>query len=177
MRGIIMEKVNVEKILKNIKVKTSQVAYEGVVISVKNKITLGEVSAFAENVSNACFSEDGTYMPELFSVAYFGNLLAFYTDIDVPESIDDMYEITSNSDFMNKIIEVIDGYQLTMIENGIRDRISYLCDSKAYMIEKEFNKSMMSILSIIDEITKIFKDTSPDTFGEVFKSIMEDKKE
>ena len=172
-----MEKVNLDNILKNSKVETKQITYDGVVISVKNKITIGEMTAFAENVSNACFSEDGTYMPELFSVAYLGNILAFYTNVNVPEDIDDMYKITSNSDFMNKIIESIDVYQITMIENGIRDRISYLCDSKAYMIEKEFNKSMMNILSIIDEITKIFKDTSPDTFGEVFKSIINDKNE
>lgn len=164
-----MEKVNVNSIMKSDEDITN-VNYKGLDISVKKFLPIADVCHITENIVSACFGDDGTYMPELFAISFFNNVLVYYTNVEMPESADEIYALTSNSEFMETIIGAIDEYQIASIENFARDKISYAITTKSYLVENKLNEVVNGFSEIVEEIKKFVSNITPEDVLKIFEN-------
>lgn len=112
-------------------------------IRIKNRLDIrsivGAASHIAENVAR--YTDDGVlvYGPEVFEFAYRINLCMFFTDLKMPEDIDERMKIAYAPGLIVKIENAIGNDIVQQIRAGAEERIRYV-------VEKDIRKSPIDSL-------------------------------
>ena len=160
----------IEKIINSQANPTSTITYkingEDINIEVKRSISKEDKASFIMYVVDNCF-DGGIYSPifksELFNIA----LLEYYTDISVDIPVDTLFEITTNTDIISKVEDIIENNcllytQLSSIRRAINDMIEY----RKQEILSTQKQELDNIIETIEESVTGFSE-----IGDKFKDI------
>lgn len=140
----------------------SVISWAGLNIVVKQHLSLSEVAKFVDVCVKACFdSEDGKFTPEAKDPAIRSCIVAFYTNITLPENIESQYELIYHSYILDTIIKEIDRNQLDAILQAINEKTEHLAQANIEAIYSQMNKEYNALSNLYTQVSEAFKDVSP----------------
>lgn len=125
-------------------------------VRVKRTLSLTEALGFVDNVVGSCFHDKLGYMPEVKDFAIKSNILTRYANFSLPDDLEHRYQMIYGTDAVDAVCAAIDTTQLQEIVSSINNKIRFLCDSKANLIQERLN-------SVLDTMKKM-SDTTKDIF-------------
>lgn len=125
-------------------------------VRVKRTLSLKEMLSFVDEVVGSCFHDELGYMPEVKDFAIKSNILTRYANFSVPDNLEHRYQMVYGTDAVDAVCAVIDTTQLQEIVNSINDKIRFLCDSKATMIQERINDVLNTMEKMRDNTKSIF---------------------
>ena len=123
-------------------------------VRVKRTLSLKEMLSFVDEVVGSCFHDELGYMPEVKDFAIKSNILTRYANFSVTDNLDHRYQMVYGTYAVDAVCAVIDTTQLQEIVNSINDKIRFLCDSKANLIQERIN----AVLETMEEMSNSTKD-------------------
>lgn len=148
------------------------VDWHGLKIAVKRHMSLKEVAKFVDVCTKACFnSDDGQYTPEAKDMAVRSCILAFYTNIDLPDSIEDQYEAIYHSMILDEVMPNIDSEQFKAVLRAIDEKVSHLAEGNISFLNERINDACNIIDGIQDKMSTLFGDVSADELKGVITAL------
>ena len=134
--------------------------FNGLEITVKRMLHFYDMMRFVRDVVSGCFAEDtGRYMPEILPFMMRLCVIAYYTNVNIPQSVEKQYDFVYSTGLYEAIIEHIDRTQFDDIEYSIRQSISHAADANINAIHTQFVSIQDGLNSLVSQIK--------DTFGEI----------
>ena len=125
-------------------------------LRVKYALSLTDMLAFVDDVVGSCFHDKLGYLPEVKDFAIKTNILSRYANFSLPDNLEHRYQLVYMTDAVDAVCAAIDGTQLQEIFNSINDKIRFLCDSKATMIQERINDVLNTMEKMRDNTKSIF---------------------
>ena len=140
-------------------------------VRVKRTLSLKEMLSFVDEVVGSCFHDELGYMPEVKDFAIKSNILTRYANFSVPDNLEHRYQMVYGTDAVDAVCAVIDTTQLQEIVNSINDKIRFLCDSKATMIQERINDVLSTMEEMRDNTKSIFDGITQDDLKNLMGAI------
>ena len=142
-------------------------------VRVKRTLSLKEMLSFVDEVVGSCFHDELGYMPEVKDFAIKSNILTRYANFSVPDNLEHRYQMVYGTDAVDAVCAVIDTTQLQEIVNSINDKIRFLCDSKANLIQERINAVLETMEEMSNSTKDIFGGLSQDDLKALMGAITE----
>lgn len=154
---------------------TATATWRDIEISIKRCLSLKDMITFVDGVVKSCFNSDGEYVPEAkeFGVKY--GLIKFYTNIALPQNIGKQYDLLIRSDISQFVLSHVDPVQFAEILNSIEDRIDFLKNANAKVINDKINELFKQIEEFGEQFSGIFKDIDASTLNGLLDAITNSK--
>lgn len=148
--------------------------FYGQEIIVQKRIPFALMSELVQKVADACFSDEGEYMPEIRDFALRLCCVEAYTNIRLPqENVEHQYEIVGCAELWRIVANCIDQDQLEQICDAIQDRIQARLDSNRAAFEREINKLTQALDEMGKQVTELFGSVSPEDLQALLSAIGE----
>lgn len=151
-KKIKQDKISVNTIEKYYKANRRSVVYvtfgEGddqFSVSVKPIIDISTFAAAVEAAVSPCFDDDGHYVAWIKPHAFRHAVLAAYTNLTLPSSLEKEYMILSGSTIYDKVEASIDEAQLFELEEAVNDQIEYKLDEIADSRKQELDQAIVML--------------------------------
>ena len=148
----------------------------GIEVSIKRTLPLAEVLMFTEDIVNACFAPNGTFLPQVMDFAVKEGILTRYANFTMPSNTEKQYELVYATDAVEMVMEEIDNEQLEAIIDAADRKIDYLCDANI----KEVRTKLDAILKTFEEmgttVERMFDGMTPEDLHKMVASIGTDNK-
>lgn len=144
-----------EKVVKEVENKETTFEWNGLEITVKRTISFQDILNFVNSVAESCFdSTTGKYMPEvkLFMIKLF--TLSYYTNIAMPQNLEEKYRFVYHTDIFEAVKECIDKRQFCELCDAIEEKLDYMASSRIGEIEKQ----IIGLSDVIEDIEKKISD-------------------
>lgn len=140
-------------------------------LRVKYALSLTDMLAFVDDVVNSCFHDKLGYMPEVKDFAIKSNILSRYANFTLPDNLEHRYQLVYATDAVDTVCAAIDETQLQEIVNAINDKIDFLCDSKATLIQERINDVLNTMEEMRDNTKSIFDGITQDDLKNLMGAI------
>lgn len=151
---------------------TTVTEWNGLEIVIKKHLSLAEVAKFVDVCVKACFDSDtAAYAPEAKDAAIRSCIVAFYTNITLPESIEKQYELIYHASILDSIIPHIDQTQLKSVISAIDEKTDYLVGVNTEVINKQVNDLQNIAANIQNQMSDIFNGISIDDIKKVMSAL------
>lgn len=134
-------------------------------IQVKPVVGLDTFASAVENAAASCFDEADKYVPWMRDIAFAYSVIVAYTNIEVPEDLNDLFALLTGTDIYSHIVGAIDENQLAMLDRAIRRKIRHILDEQNSSREQELDRA----LAMLNFITQKYNE-----IGMIFNEIMGD---
>lgn len=128
------------------------VSFNGLDIEVKRFASYEEVEWIIESVANACFSESGGFRPEARYVAMRIAVLAIYTNLTIPRSLEKRYEMACKYGVFEAVANSIDANQLDMIDMSVKMITDLRARSAINDVVKSANEASYSMKQLVEKM-------------------------
>ena len=123
-------------------------------IIVKKKLTLFERADMVNSIVSMVWTQDDngneTFAPYLRKYAYDFNILNYFTNIQLPDDTDKVWDLVDNTDIAYIVIECVGG---GYIENIIREANEVIEYRKAEMLKRsKLDNVLDSIMNVVNSI-------------------------
>lgn len=136
-------------------------------VTIKRMIGLMDMIAFADNVAECCFMEDGSFHPELKGFLFRCNVLTRYANFSLPENVEHKFELVYGTDAYDFVTQYVDERQLNMLDAAICDKLNYLCDTNAAGLEKRMTEAVSAFEALQDKIADLFGGIDSDDMAKI----------
>lgn len=136
-------------------------------VTIKRTIGLMDMIAFADNVAECCFMEDGSFHPELKEFLFRCNVLTRYANFSLPENVEHKFELVYGTDAYDFVTQYVDERQLNMLDAAIYDKLNYLCDTNAAGLEKRMTEAVSAFETLQDKIADLFGGIDSDDMAKI----------
>lgn len=143
----------------------------GIDIEVKKVLPLKEMIVFVEEIVEACFGKDGTFLPQAEQFAIRSGILTHYAGFAMPESLEKQYDLVMKTDAAEVVRKLIDETQIEDIIDAADRKIDYLCDSNAMTIKAETDKVLAEFQNLGENMEAVFNGMSADDIQKVLSSV------
>lgn len=151
---------------------TTVTEWNGLEIVIKKHLSLAEVAKFVDVCVKACFDSDtAVYTPEAKDAAIRSCIVAFYTNITLPESIEKQYELIYHSMILDSITPNIDQAQLKSVVSAIDEKTDYLAGVNIEVVNKQMRDLQNIAANIQNQMSDIFKEINIDDVKKVMSSL------
>lgn len=140
-------------------------------LRVKYALSLTDMLAFVDDVVNSCFHDKLGYMPEVKDFAIKSNILSRYANFTLPDNLEHRYQLVYATDAVDTVCATIDETQLQEIVNAINEKIDFLCDSKATLIQERINDVLNTMEEMRDSTKSIFDGITQDDLKNLMGAI------
>lgn len=120
----------------------------GIPVTITKTIPLADVMAIVATVTNNCFTDDGSYLPEATQALIDCSIVEYYTNISLPKSLVARYELVQKSHILDLILQEINTNQYNDIIIATHAKIDYLRDVNV----SEFKKAVEQMSTGLNEI-------------------------
>ena len=120
---IIITSGDVNRVLDNCETRNAlgeigiDITWCGYNVAIKRFISFTDMLCFAKS--------DNRYLPEVRDLFFRCSLVEFYTNIVLPESVEEKNQIVYGTDIIDLILQNIDRGQFRAIMDGIEKRVTY----------------------------------------------------
>lgn len=143
---IIITSGDVNRVLDNCETRNAlgeigiDITWCGYNVAIKRFISFTDMLSFVDGVVSGCFAKsDNRYLPEVRDLFFRCSLVEFYTNIVLPESVEEKNQIVYGTDIIDLILQNIDRGQFRAIMDGIEKRVTYLVNTDMKRIEDDPN--------------------------------------
>lgn len=136
-------------------------------VTIKRTIGLADMIAFADNVADCCFMEDGSYHPELREFLFRCNVLTRYANFSLPENVEHKFELVYGTDAYDFVTQYVDERQLNMLDAAIYDKLNYLCDTNVAGLEKRMTEAVSAFEALQNKIADLFGGIDSDDMAKI----------
>lgn len=148
--------------------------FYGQEIIVQKRIPFLLMRELVQKVADACFSDEGEYMPEIRDFALRLCCMEAYTNIRLPqENVEHQYEIVSCTELWRSVAGCIDEDQLEQICDAIHDRIDARLDNNRAAFEREVNKMIEALDEAGKQVTEVFGSISAEDLQNLIQALGE----
>lgn len=145
----------------------------GIEVNIRRTLPLEDVLMFTEDIVNACFTSDGTFIPQVMDFAIKDGILTRYANFTMPSDTKKQYELVYATDAVEMVMEEIDQEQLESIVDAADRKIDYLCDTNI----KEVSAKLEAILKTFEEmgttVEQMFGGMTPEDMQKMLGAISE----
>ena len=154
--------------------KEKVVTIGGVDITVRNHLSMEEMIDFVDFVVKNCTQDNGeTYIPELKDFLIRREVINRYTNIDLPERIEDQYNFVYGSDIISKLTDgVINRNEFNNILQGIEYQLAYVESVEHREYKKKIDEIYSSITTITDQVSRMYEEMTPAELTDLMKVIV-----
>lgn len=161
-----------EKVMKeDFDTKPVVVEWHGIDIEIKKTIPLTDMLQLVEDVVNACFTNDGGFIPQAEQFALKSMVLAYYAGFAMPSSLEKQYDLVTNTDAFDFVVEHIDSLQFADIMDAVERKIDYLCDSNAVAIKAQTDKVLIEFQKLGESMEAVFSGMSADDVQKIISAV------
>lgn len=135
----------------------------GYEVSVKRFISFINMMSLVDGVVSGCFAKsDNSYLPEVRDFFFRCSIVEFYTNIVLPDSVEEKNSIVYGTDIVDLIMQHIDKGQLRAIVDGIEKKINYFVNTNVKQIEDEVSGLIGQITPMLGQMREILSDVDGD---------------
>lgn len=165
-----------EKVVKEKFENSVTAEWNGLTITITKTISLQDMMSLVSEVSENCFLENGSYLPEVMQVLLYCGVVERYTNINLPSKLEARYDLVSKSGIMDFILSHINTSQYNDIVVAVRDKVDYLCDSRSEELDRAMDKMIESINELQKTTTNLFGNVSQDVVNRIAETVCDDRK-
>ena len=166
-----------EKTLKENFPSTITVQWHGLDIEVTPTIPMVSMLEFVSSVVDACFMDDGEYVPEVRDAMIRMNVLTRYANFSLPEGIKKPYEFVYAGEAdcaFNAVFEHINQTQYFDICDAIAKRIDYRLESYIGEVQDKLEELVKMLDSAKDGLQGVVDGFSDDDIAGLIKAVSKD---
>ena len=89
--------------------------WHGKIISIKNLLSRDEYIKLIHDIGDMCISQDGNFVPEMLDFSVKLNIIINYALVEMPDDLDDIYELIYYSDLYNAVLKNISKSQVNSV--------------------------------------------------------------
>lgn len=173
-----MEKIpfeTIREILDERIAKETTVDFYGIEIKVKYMITHEQYDNAIGQIMNCCYDDaSGEYLPELRELATRTVIVAYYTNLELPDDVDDLnYLLFASDDLMDGIYSAINRTQLQELHRAVAKRCEVRNEANRKFFENEIKEVTDGIESMASGIQGLFDGVSSDDMRQLVKVLGE----
>lgn len=131
-------------------------------VDIKTVIDFKEMLEFVNDVVMSAFQDKYGFMPELIDFTIRSNIVSRYTNISLPDKLEHRYRILYGTDLINFVSQHINTEQLNEIQEAIRTKINYLCDTNIVNFQKQMKELIFSLESMQKQTSDLYANLTPD---------------
>lgn len=150
-----------ENAVKNTYEPTVTVDWNGLTLVIKRHLGLYEMAKFVDVCVKACFNpDDASYSPESKDFAIRSCIVAFYTNITLPENPAKQYELIYSSMILDAITMNVDQIQLNAIIKAIDDKVAHLASANVELVTKQMSDLYGALEGVQQQMSDMFSGVS-----------------
>ncbi len=150
---------------------TVDMAWRDITITITKRLGLSDMMKFVDSVANLCFSEDGTYLPEIKDFATRCNVLEMYANFTLPANIEKRYELVYACDAYATIMGVIDRSQFDVILAAIDDKIDNRAQANVEAINRQMNELYAAFEDLQNRLSSTFDGIDKDMMTQLIEAM------
>lgn len=163
---------NLKEVVNRLHQPTQVVAWNGIDINVKRTLSFKDMLTFVNNVFQLCFDgETGEFMPELKDFAIKSYILEMYTDIELPDNVQEKYDLIYCSDAFECILPYIHSSQLSEMIHALEDKMKHHAQANIEAINQQMNELFNAFNSLQDQVGKMFSAVPTDDMAKLVSAI------
>lgn len=139
----------------------------GLDITIKRYLDLNEALAFITKVVESSFDESGEYAPERQYIAMRLVTIALYTNLSLPKSIEEQYDLIYGTDLYSFVADRVDEDQYNSIALVILDRIKDINSVKAASVEARLADVYATVKNMQQQMSDIFNGVDAETINKL----------
>lgn len=147
------------------------VNWHGLKITIKHRVGLTDMMTIVQTATESAFSESGVFVPEVVEFAFHSGIIDKYTNVDLPENLEERYSLIYDSGIIDSVLQVADVDQLQSMEKAIHRKVKYACDSNLSLVNRKAEELLDAIGGVEAEMNKLFSKISPDEMEELVKAV------
>lgn len=145
--------------------------WNGITVTIRPSLPLVDMIYFVDEVVDACFSEDGDFMPEVIDVLIKRSILSRYANFNLPIDLRKAYELIYHSDAFEFVVARINSNQITEIINAISTAIKYRCDSNITEMRKQLSNLLLMMSDMGEKFGNVFDGLSTEDVSNLIKTL------
>lgn len=142
---------------------TNLIEWNDLEITVRRRIPYEDFVTGGIVISNACFGEDGAYVPEAKDVSFRLFVLSQYTNLSIPQNLEKRYEMACFSGIFDAVLTAIDRYQLEQLKESVNERIRVRTEAAVDAVVRQAN----SVAEAVQNLSEKFEAQFSDLLGDV----------
>lgn len=150
----------------------STLEWHGLEISVKRRLSLTEVLEFVNSVASTSFTENGTYVPAVTEFAVKSNVILMYTNLSLPDNLENRYQLIYGTDIISHILTLIDSAQYHEILDAADKQIEFLCDSNVDAIQYQLSELMSNFEKLQSGMVEVFAGIDSDEVNKFANALL-----
>ena len=138
-------------------------------IKIKKHISLNEIIEISTSVAQCVFIEaTGEYMPEVVDTVFWGYIIQYYTDVDLPEAATAQHDVITNTNIIDVVLanasqdeihnirDSVDARIKNIIDGGNNTVVQTMLEAYSHMMKlsEEFRNALVALNSIADSATR-----------------------
>lgn len=163
---------NLEKIVRDDYIPYENIDWNGVPLTVRTHIPFNLMLQFVRDVVETCFSVDtGEYLPEAKDIAIKCAIIEYYSNLELPEDIEQKYEFVYRTNAVQVIMEHLDKNQLNQILVAIDDKTAHRARSNIEAVNVRINEVISRVNEIQENIANLFSGIDNATISGIANAI------
>lgn len=153
-------------------VNVAEVDWNGYTLSVKHFLELTEMIDFVNSVVAGCFAKsDNSYIPEARDFFFRCFIVDSYTNIELPESVEEKNTLVYGTNIIETILRYIDMGQFQAIIEAIEKKLNYLVDVNVKQVIDEAELVYQQITELYAKLEDVFSGVSKDDIAAISHAI------
>ncbi len=128
----------------------------GVELEINPYLPFYEMMEMVNDVAGCCFNEDAGFLPELMDFAFRVNVLERYTNLMLPDDLNEKYEMVYGTDLVEFVLEHVHQNQLKAMIKAINRKIEYTCDANIEELRRRTNQIVEGLENVQKEVSEAF---------------------
>ena len=128
----------------------------GIDVEVHKFISLQDMIQFVYDAVDACFMEDGAYVPEVKWLAYSCAIVEHFTNIRLPENIDKKIALIYGTNIVGEVTNVVSQIQLQALTDAIDEKISHMLDLDVQHTRYALNSAVEKFADAQEDMQRVF---------------------
>lgn len=150
----------------------TETEWNGLTLYVKKNISFKETLDFVKYVTELCFAEDThEYLPEARDLAIKIFLIQHYTNIDLPDSLEERNKFIYETDIVQTVLNFVNPYQFNEIIRAIDLKIDYMADANIEAINKKMDELYKSFEELSNSLETVFGGINEDSMVDLVNAI------
>ena len=160
-----------DKVAQAMAVSDTVIDWHGTEVTVKHTIGFTDMMEFVHDAAESCFSESGSFVPEVMDFAIKSNILTRYANFILPDDLEHRYAMIYGSDIVGVVCEHINNEQLQEITSAIKRKVNYACDAEVSVIQRKAAEMLNAFEELNKQVAGMFDGISQDDIQKLLGAV------
>lgn len=147
------------------------VKFQDADIRVKYALSFDEVLSFVSATADSCFTTDGDYVPQAKKFAFMANIIDYYTDVQMPDNLNDRYALAVLSGLYDVVVNEIDDRQLDSLYDSVERLVENTLANNVGSVRDEIATAAATLKTISQTFNQMLNEVSSDTMQNVIDAL------